>query len=77
MQLSGVRKLRELVMGSPMRKFELAELSLLNVLDMREHEARPIGEVRDNRVPHRHPDVGTITAPKTQLRAATLGGGSQ
>src|SRR4051812_2603007 len=76
-QLGGVRQAGQGVVGGTVGELELAALALLDVLDVGEQEARPVGGVGDHRVAQGHPEVRAVPAPEAELRAPAFRRGPQ
>ncbi len=76
-QLGAVGQAGQGVVGGPVGELELVPLALLDVLDVGEQEAGPVGGVGDHGVPQGHPDVRAVPAGEAQLGASALGRGPQ
>ncbi len=63
-------------MAGPVGELELVPLAFLDVLDVGEQEARPLGGVGDHRVAQAHPLVAAVPAGESQLCPAALGAGA-
>lgn len=76
-QLGAVGQAGQGVVAGAVGELELVPLALLDVLDVGEQEAGPVGGVGHDGIAERDPYVRAVAPPEPQLSAAALGGGAQ